>query len=151
MTDARHQLGTTPTPDLFGGSPAARHSNSSTREGLASRRNPADPTVRKIYAAYDLSNDTDTVGKAFLELLRAHHALGRRNVEQLAVSIQTLATAQTAAEFATLQKRLLAKSLADAVRDGAVIRELTTTAFSTAFEPMSGKVGELRGGAERQE
>jgi len=118
---------------------------------LGSRKGATDPTARNIFAAYNLSNDTDSVGKAFLELLRAHHAIGRRTVEQLEVSIQTLAMAKTSAEFATLQQHLLAKSLADAVRDSAVIRELTSTAFTTGFQPRSGRGGELRGGAERQE
>jgi len=152
MTDAPHQPSIEPSSAIFGGSSSAlKQSISADLKASDTCDDQADPTARKIFAAYDLSNDTDSVGKAFLELLRAHHAFGRRNVEQLAVSMQTLATAKTPAEFAALQQRLLAKSIAAAVSDSAVISELTTAAFTAAFEPKRRKIGELKGGAKRQE
>ncbi len=152
MTDVRHKLAMKPTPVLSAGSSSTvRQSISAGRKAAVSREDPADPTARKIFAAYNLSNDTDSIGKAFLELLRAHHAFGRRTIEQLATSMQALATAETPVAFAALQQRLLAKSIADGASDSAVISALTTAAFTAAFEPMRRKIGDLRGGAERQE
>jgi hypothetical protein len=101
--------------------------------------------------AYDLSNEQDAAGAGFLNLIRAHHALGRRNVEKLTVSMQALAAVKTPKEFVALQQKFLTESLAAAVSDGAAIGKLTTAAFTAAFDPMRRKIGDLRAGTKRQE
>jgi hypothetical protein len=101
--------------------------------------------------AYDLSNEQDAAGTGFLNLIRAHHALGRRNVEKLTVSMQSLAAAKTPKAFLALQHKFLTDSLADAISDSAAIGRLTTAAFTSAFDPLRNKIGDLRADTTRQE
>jgi len=146
MTDASSDTFTKPTPALFGtGMSAVRQSISIDQE--------AQPAVTETAPldAYNLSNSEDPAGTGFLDLIRAHHAIGRRNAEKLAVSMQALAAVKSPTEFVELQHKLLAETMATAVSDGKTIAKLTTDAFSAVFNPLRQKIGDLRSGAKRQE
>ena len=140
MTDQHTDAVTKPTPAIPG------NGVSDVVQTIAPRDGP--PTTAY---SYDLSNEQDAAGTGFLNLIRAHHALSRRNVEKLTVAMQALAAVKTPTEFMALQHKLLTESLATALSDSAAIGKLTTAAFTAAFDPMRRKIGDLRAGTARQE
>jgi hypothetical protein len=146
MTDASSDAFTKPTPALVGSGVSAVQQSISTDQ--VAPPTCAEPTPLD---AYNSSNSEDPAGTRFLNLIRAHHAMGRRNTERLAVSMQALAAVKTPTEFVELQHKLLSKTLATVVSDGKTIAKLTTDAFTAAFNPLRKKVGDLRSGAKRQE
>jgi hypothetical protein len=92
-------------------------------------------------------NQTDAItksGKAaiagFQELAKAYQHLATKNSDRLTSSMQALAAVKTSAEFVELQTRLIKEGVEAAVTDGAHIRKLTATVFTTAFEPVREQV-----------
>lgn len=140
MTDERAEAMARPTPAILG--------NGASDVVQIISPSSAPPTAAY---AYDLSNEQDAAGAGFLKLIRAHHALGRRTIEKLTVSMQALAAVKTPREFTALQHKFLAESLAAAVSDSAAIGRLTTAAFTAAFDPTRKKIGDLHAGTTRQE
>jgi len=146
MTDARTETFAKPTPTLVGGARSEARQTIST-----DTESQAPVAVIAPLSAYEMSNEADPAGTGFLDLIRAHHAMGRRNAEKLAASMQALAAVKTPTEFVELQRKLLTETMATAASDGKTIAKLTTDAFTAAFNPMRKKIGDLRAGARRQE
>ena len=146
MTNASAETFAKPTPALIdGATPEVSQSI------LTDTEIPLASAFITPLDAYNLANEGDAAEKAFLDLIQARHAMGRRYSEKLAVSMQALAAVKTPREFSELQRSLLTEAMTDAVNDCETIAKLTAAAFSTAFNPVRMKVGDLLNGETRQE
>lgn len=102
-------------------------------------------TLEKFTSAAKVNVDSLTQsGNAaiagFQELAKAYQALATKNAEKLTASIQALSSVKSPTEFVELQQKLLKEAVEAAVADGREIAELTTSIFTTAFEPVKKQV-----------
>lgn len=72
----------------------------------------------------------------FQELAKAYQALATKNAEKLTASIQALSSVKNPTEFVELQQKLIKEAVEAAVADSREIATLTTSIFTTAFEPV---------------
>jgi hypothetical protein len=78
----------------------------------------------------------NSVIAGFQELTKAYHSLASENAEKLTASLQAFVAVKTPLEFAELQRRLIAESVASALSNYNNIASLTAAAFAAPFEAL---------------
>jgi hypothetical protein len=88
-------------------------------------------------------------GQGMRDLLLGFEMLAKRNSQKLKDSMQAYKAVKTPQEFMELQQKFMSEGMADAIKDGTKIGELTKTAFTAAIEPMRKKIADMQAGAKR--
>jgi hypothetical protein len=107
-------------------------------------------------AVHQIKANTDVLAKSgsaaiagFQELAKAYQELATKNAERLTASIQALSAVRTPAEFADLQRKLIAEGVDAAVNDGTNIAKLTAAVFTAAFEPVQKQIEVLQSAVKK--
>lgn len=99
-----------------------------------SPKNGAAPAPATKANGKALTDGLNPVIAGFQELTKAYQSLASENAEKLTSSFQAFVAVKTPLEFAELQHRLIAESVASAVSNYNNIASLTAAAFAAPFE-----------------
>ena len=77
--------------------------------------------------------------KAFEEIAKAQQAVVAKSVEKADAAVKAIFAVKSPAEFTDLQGKLARESIEAAIADSRKLAELTTAAFTAAFEPISAR------------
>ena len=80
------------------------------------------------------------------ELTKAYQELATKNVHNLTAAVQALSAVKSPTEFFELQQKLIKEGVQAAMADSRHIAQLTTAAFTAAFEPVKKQIETLRNG-----
>jgi phasin family protein len=73
-------------------------------------------------------------------LTKAYQDLATKNAKNLTTAIQRLSAVKNPVEFMELQQKLIKEGVEAAVSDCRHITQLTSTVFTTAFEPVKKRI-----------
>lgn len=125
-----------PTPDNI----AAFASDEMARNGHA-----AETFLNNGAATLTESGAASRAG--VLELTKAYQALATKNVHNMTAAVQALSAVKSPTEFFEVQQRLIKDGVQAAMEDSRNIAQLTTAAFTAAFEPVKKQIETVRNGA----
>jgi len=126
---------TEPTPDNI----AAFPSDTLNKDGMA-----AQTLMKDGHAAMTESGAAAKAGVQ--ELTKAYQELATKNVHNLTAAVQALSAVKSPTEFFELQQKLIKDGVQAAMADSRHIAELTTAAFTAAFEPVKKQIEAVRNG-----
>ncbi|MGC9271507.1 phasin family protein [Acidiphilium sp.] len=104
---------------------------------------PAPPNQAEAHPAASAEHG-DAFSRATHELTKAYQDLAARNAKNLSDAMKSLASVKTPAEFIELQQKLIKQGVEAAVADSRHIATLTTTVFTTAFEPVKHRIAAVK-------
>ena len=97
-------------------------------------------------AAEALTESGNASRTAIQELTKAYQELATKNAKNLTAAVQALSAVKSPTEFFELQQKLIKEGVQAAMADSRHIAQLTTAAFTAAFEPVKKQIETLRNG-----
>ena len=82
--------------------------------------------------------------KAIEEITKAQQAVVAKNVEKADAAVKAIFAIKSPAEFADLQGKLARESIESAIADSRKLVELSSSAFTAAFEPLNARFAALQ-------
>lgn len=82
------------------------------------------------------------------ELSKVYQALAAKNIEKFNAAIRSLSAVKTPQEFFELQQTLIKEGVESAMQDSKKIAELTSSVFSTAFNPLQKQIESMQKNAK---
>jgi phasin family protein len=95
-----------------------------------------------------LSKSSTSAINGAQELSRVYQSLATKNIEKFNTAIRALSAVKTPVEFFELQQKLIKEGVESAIQDSQKIAELTSSVFSTAFNPLQKQIESLQKNAK---